>query len=118
MTIHNEYNKRSIGSDYEARAAEYLQSLGMVLLERNYRSKCGEIDLIAKDGNYYVFCEVKFRTTSQYGYPTEAVTAYKQRTIKKVAQYYLLSHHLHQVYTRFDVISILGDRLEHFPNAF
>ncbi len=87
-------------------------------MERNFRIKLGEIDLIAKDGKYYVFCEVKFRSSSQYGYPSEAVNRRKQITIKKVAQYYLLSHHINDAFIRFDVISILGDRLEYIPNAF
>ena len=111
-------NKRAVGTEYEGKAAAYLESQGYHILARNYRCRLGEIDLIAQDGDYLVFCEVKYRKNKAYGYPSEAVTLSKQRTIRLVAQWYLKDSHCEGTYFRFDVIAILGDQLEHIRNAF
>lgn len=113
-------NKRQIGSEYEAEAASYLEQKGYVILEKNYRTKRGEIDLIAKDGETIVFVEVKYRSTRKYGSPFEAVDARKQRRIVATALYYCAGKHysLNRPY-RFDVIGIDGDgTITHIENAF
>ena len=99
-----------------------LQSLNLEgsyeILETNYKNQIGEIDIIAKDGERYVFVEVKARSTAMFGYPREAVTPKKQHTIKLVASCYLKSNKLYDVYTRFDVIEILAGKITHLINAF
>lgn len=111
-------NKRAVGTAYEDRAAEFLKENGLTILERNYRNRRGEIDIVARDGIYLVFCEVKYRKNAAYGYPAEAVTPHKQHIITEVAKYYLLTHQQMNSYVRFDVIAILGDSIDWIRNAF
>lgn len=102
-------NQRSIGGHYEKVAVSYLIKQGMEILERNYRCRMGEIDIVARDGPAYVFCEVKFRSTGGAGDPAEAVDRRKQVTIFQVAAYYLKQHGLWgDVPCRFDVVAITG----------
>jgi putative endonuclease len=75
-------NKRLIGGEYERLAAEYLKKKGMFILEMNFRNRGGEIDIIAKDGEYICFIEVKYRTTNEWGFPLEAVHYRKQQQIR------------------------------------
>ena len=111
-------NKRELGTQKELQAMHYLESQGMKILQRNFRCRMGEIDLIAQDGTCIVFVEVKYRTSSRYGSPFEAVNARKQSTIRKVAQYYLLGRKQMDCLVRFDVVGICGNELEHMKNAF
>ena len=112
-------NKRSIGTEYEQFARDYLEKHGVKILEQNYRNRSGEIDLIGRDGEYTVFIEVKYRSTSQNGHPLEAVTYSKQKQISKVADYYRIVHKLSEfIPMRFDVIAILGDEITWVKNAF
>ena len=78
-----------IGRKYEEKAAELLEKQGYFILERNYRCKQGEIDLIGKEGEYLCFIEVKYRRGLSYGSPLEAVTKAKQRKISRTALYIL-----------------------------
>lgn len=112
-------NNREIGTNAEQKVKQYLQSHGIDVLEMNYRCRQGEIDVIAKDQEYYVFIEVKYRNSAQYGYPMEAVDARKQRRISKTAAYYLYSHGLSE-YTpvRFDVASLTQSTITYYKNAF
>lgn len=100
-------NYRLIGQCGEEIAASYLQSLGYIILLKNFRCKLGEIDLIARDQEYLVFIEVKYRRSLNYGYPREAVNKIKQKTISKVALYYLKQHYLYNTSCRFDVVEII-----------
>ena len=111
-------NKRQKGAAYEQIAAAHLISKGFEILEFNYRCKMGEVDIIAKDGEYLVFVEVKYRANDSKGYPLEAVTIQKQKSISKCALHYLMMNHLSDVPVRFDVVGILGDKKEHIKNAF
>jgi putative endonuclease len=88
-------------------AAEYLQNAGYKILARNYRQKCGEIDIIAQDRDTLVFIEVKTRKTLSFGPPFAAVTEKKQKQIGRVAQDYLCRNDLYNRPARFDVVSIL-----------
>ena len=100
-------NRRTTGTRYEELAASYLASHGAVVLERNFRSRSGEIDLICRDGTCLVFAEVKYRASKRYGEAMEAVSAKKQRTIIRVAQFYLLKHgYPSETPVRFDVIAL------------
>ena len=112
-------NKRTVGTEYEQKAVEYLKSRGYFIIERNFRCKSGEIDLIAKHENYLVFIEVKYRKNSTKGSPEEAVTLSKIRTISKVADYYRLRYgYGEDTPCRFDVIAILGNEIRLYENAF
>ncbi len=113
-------NKRHVGAEYEALAAQYLERKGYQILARNYRNPYGEIDIIARMGDVIVFCEIKYRANMRYGDPLEAVDVRKQRRISKVALYYCAgSKALPNVSYRFDVIGIYGDgRVEQIENAF
>ena len=111
-------NKRQKGAAYEQIAAAHLISKGYEILEFNYRCKMGEIDIIARDEEYLVFVEVKYRANSQKGNPLEAISMAKQKTISKCALHYMMMNHLSDVPVRFDVVGILGDKKEHIKNAF
>ena len=112
-------NKRQIGVEYEQKAVEYLIENGYTILERNFRNRCGEIDIIARHKGVIIFLEVKFRTTNIYGSPLEAVDWRKQNQIRRVAQFYLMCHGLSEwTSCRFDVIAFEGDEMTHIENAF
>ncbi len=112
-------NKRKLGAQIEQRMKAYLTNLGFVILEMNYQCKQGEIDIIAKDGNYYVFVEVKFRKNTEFGTPEEAVGMAKQRRISKSALYYLYSHNLGEdTPVRFDVAAVQEKDVRYYKNAF
>lgn len=112
-------NKRQIGSRYEETAAAYLTEKGYCILERNFRCRQGEIDLICRHGRYLVFVEVKYRSHMTMGSPCEAVDARKQERIRKAAAYYLYSHGLGEdMPCRFDVVGILGSETELLQDAF
>lgn len=111
-------NKRKIGILYEKQAGIYLEMLGYEILEYNYRCKAGEIDIVAKDGEYLVFCEVKYRRDERKGAPTEAVNLTKQKILSKCALYYITGKGLGDVPCRFDVVGICGTQIELIKNAF
>lgn len=114
-----ETNKRKLGARAEQIVRKYLTAQGFEILEMNYRCKQGEIDIIAKEAPYLVFIEVKYRNTTQYGMPQEAVGTAKQRRICKVARYYLHSHNLGEgIPIRFDVAGILENQLTYLRDAF
>ena len=113
-------NKRQTGAYYEREAGRYLEQMGYEILEYNYRCRFGEIDIVAKDGEYVVFCEVKYRADGRKGIPLEAVDVRKQKVIFRCAMYYLTEHHLEDVPCRFDVIGIQGKdgKVTYIKNAF
>lgn len=114
-----EYNRRKIGSSYEEKAAVFLEKNGLVILARNFRSRYGEIDLIARDGRYFVFVEVKYRKNGESGGALAAVDRRKQRVISRVAEFYLYRFGLGEnVPCRFDVVGIDGDEITWIRNAF
>ena len=119
MTGGDIINKRQIGSDGEKIAASYLQEHGYRIILKNFFCDSGEVDIIAKDGVYLCFIEVKFRADLSEGYPEEAVDERKIRRISKSALSYLNMCGLADtVPCRFDVVSILGDEVTLIKNAF
>jgi putative endonuclease len=114
--------RKILGAEGERAAEKYLRRQRYTILERNYRSPLGEIDLIALDGKTVVFIEVKTRTGEAHGSPLEAVDARKQRQISRVAQSFLLRHRLQEREARFDVVGVWreGERIvcELVRNAF
>ncbi len=112
-------NTRKTGTEYELLAEIYLQKQGIVIVEKNYRNRKGEIDLIGKDGEYLVFFEVKYRKNQKAGNPAEAVTYQKQKKICQVADYYRLTHGIGEFCAiRYDVVAICGQEITWYRNAF
>lgn len=109
------------GSVGEKLACGFLQNKNYKILEKNYKNFLGEIDVICLDNKnkqnpIYIFVEVKFRNSSKFGMPREAITKTKQATIKKVATYYLKVKNLYEkVSVRFDCIEILAGTREETP---
>jgi len=111
-------NKRVVGNNYEKIAGEYLKKLGYDILEYNFYSHAGEVDIIAKHKGYLVFVEVKYRKDLKKGHPLEAVSYNKQRVISKCALYYMRKKGYQDISVRFDVVGILGDDIQVIQNAF
>lgn len=112
-----------IGSEGERAAAEFLEARGYRILERNYRTRLGEIDLVAEEGRTLVFIEVKVRRNDRFGGPAAAITSAKQSRIARLAQQYVVSRRLGERPCRFDVVLIRGGdpktrRLELLTGAF
>ena len=106
----NLINKRKIGTEGEMIASDFLKRNGLDILERNYRNRYGEIDLIAKDRDTLVFTEVKFRKDELAGHPIEAVNVGKQRVIRNVAKHFMYNKgYDDDTYCRFDVIGIIAN---------
>lgn len=111
-------NKREVGNRYESIAVAFLEKHGFRIIERNYFTRIGEIDIIALEGDCLCFAEVKYRATSDFGYPSEAVNKRKQKRIVSVAQIYMKSKDLCGKEYRFDVIEILGNEIRLIRNSF
>lgn len=113
-------NKREIGTKYEQKAIALLERQGYLILERNYRNRYGEIDIIAARDGILVFVEVKYRGSGRWGDPLEAVGSHKQNRICRSALYYCSTQAGGmETPCRFDVIAIYGDdSVRHIENAF
>lgn len=113
--------KKLLGKEGEDQAAQFLMKQGYRILERNYRTRSGEIDLIALHDGAVVFIEVKTRTSDAFGAPELAVNPRKQQRMVKAALGYIKYKRLHQVPCRFDVVAITAaakKEVEHIRNAF
>lgn len=115
--------RREIGIFGEKAAVRYLSDHGYAIIETNYRCKLGEIDIIAREKETYVFIEVKTRSNASYGRPAEAINFKKQSHLYKAAQMYIQSKRLFHYDFRFDAIEIIGsaDRIteiNHIKNIF
>lgn len=102
-------NNKETGKLGENIARNYLLKNGYSILEINYNTRYGEIDIIARDGRTVAFIEVKTRRGVNYGYPREAVNWHKQLKIKNMAEYYILAKKLTNIPMRFDVIEVFLD---------
>ncbi|MCL4468391.1 MAG: YraN family protein [Deltaproteobacteria bacterium] len=112
-------NKRTAGARGEDCAVAYLEKQKYKILERNYRSHFGEIDIIALDKSHTVFIEVKSRATSLFGSPHESIVKKKKRRITLTAIEYIQKKHLENKPLRFDVVAINPDSsIELIKNAF
>jgi putative endonuclease len=114
--------RQNIGRYGEDRAATYLQDRGYEIIERNWRSRAGEIDLIARENDRLVFVEVKTRTGSGYGHPFEAITQVKVARMRRLVADWCSSRQLPAIKVRLDAISVLitGGRvfIEHLKEVF
>ncbi len=110
---------RTLGARKEEAAVSWLRKRGVRIIERNFRCKQGEIDIIGRDGEYLVFFEVKYRKNAAAGSASEAVGTGKQKKIRKVSDFYRMIHgYPLDTPVRFDVIAIDGAQLEWIRNAF
>jgi putative endonuclease len=116
------FQRQRLGLEGEAIAALELERLGYQILVRRYRSRFGELDLIAKDEGTIVFVEVKTKTDSRFGDPAEMVTSQKQRRLVSMAEEYVSGHQLHATPCRFDVVavdaSVAPARITVYKDAF
>jgi len=111
-------NRKELGARAEDAAARFLESRGLRILERNFRCKMGEIDLIAEDGAALVFVEVRSRASSSFGTAAETIGPSKRRKIIKTALFYLQSRGLFERASRFDVVTFDGGAPSYIPGAF
>lgn len=116
-------SNQELGARGEAFAALYLVENGFEIVDRNWRSRAGELDIVAREGNTLAFVEVKTRSGVGFGTPAEAVTATKQLRIRKLAMEWLAVRGGHWVPVRFDVVAILLTRdgdpvITHIREAF
>jgi putative endonuclease len=102
-----ESRRQSLKRVGEEAAAQHLAANGYRILSRNYRTRLGEIDIIAEDAEGLAFVEVKCRTSDRFGRPSEAVTSRKMRTIDQVARRYLAEHGSYEGNWRFDLVEVL-----------
>ena len=101
----------------EDRAAEFLMSRGLSIIERNFRAKSGELDIVARDGEEVVFVEVRSRSSSGYGGAAASVDGLKRHKVVAAARVWLAARGWEGP-CRFDVIAVDGGQLEHLPAAF
>jgi putative endonuclease len=106
--------KDALGRQGEQLAAEFLETAGLVILDRNYRCAEGELDIVAMDQRVLVACEVKTRSSSAYGSPIEAITSSKLRRLRRLAVRWVRSHGLIFDELRVDVVSVLGSESGEF----
>ena len=117
-------SRKETGAKGEKLAARFLKRKGYKIVQRNYKCKLGEIDIIAKQDKTLVFVEVKTRQTAEFGPPQYVITAAKKRQISRVALSYIKYGNLMEQSCRFDVIAVTfpresrRPRIEHIENAF
>lgn len=111
-------NKRVEGEQHESAAAQYLSHQGLKLLETNYHSKFGEIDLIMRDADALVFVEVRYRKSNRFGGAQASITSSKQRKIALTALHYLQKRKQTNATCRFDTVSISPQELQWVKDAF
>ena len=115
-------NQKSTGDRAEALACRYLTQQGLRLLDRNYRCRRGEIDLVMRDGDSLVFVEVRYRRQTAFGRAAETVSVAKQARIVRCAHCYITQHRAWNEPARFDVVCIEGDlgwdAVQWLPDAF
>jgi putative endonuclease len=112
-----------IGKKAEEIASDFLRGKGYHILQRNYRNRFCEIDIVAVDKNQLVFAEVKYRKNSDYGEPLQSITKQKFKRMARAIDFFLSEKPEHQYLSpRLDVIGISGDlddaQVEHLPNCF
>ncbi len=115
--------RAALGAYGERVAVRLLTDQGLEVLDRNWRCRAGELDVVAREGPALVFCEDKTRRASGFGHPVEAVTAVKRRRLRQLARAWLDAHDHHAPDLRFDVIGVLVPRsgparVTHLRNAF
>lgn len=112
-------NRVTTGKEYEEKAALFLKEHGFYLLEKNFRCRQGEVDIIGIHKNCLVFVEVKYRRNERRGMPEEAVGVSKQKKICYTSDYFRISHKQYQfMQVRYDVVAVSGEEIRWHQNAF
>ena len=109
--------QRLYGNFGEFLARIYLKRKGYKIIEKNYTTTFGEIDIIALDGSSLVFVEVKTRRNTKFGVPINSVDYTKREKLAKLANYYLVAKRIN-AFTRFDVVEVIGLKINHIKGAF
>ncbi|ETR74133.1 MAG: endonuclease [Candidatus Magnetoglobus multicellularis str. Araruama] len=115
--------RHQLGKDSETLAVNYLLENGYTIIQRNFRTKGGEIDIIARENNTLVFVEVKSRTSTRYGHALQSLTHRQKKRLTKTALMYLHQHQMKNQSARFDVVAIqkkqyTGTDIRLIKNAF
>lgn len=110
--------RRALGASGEDAVAAWYEARGYEIVVRNWRCRDGELDLIVRTGRSFVFCEVKTRTSDAFGVPVEAVTQAKRARLRRLAARWLTEAPMRAHQIRFDVASVMGDRVEVLEGAF
>jgi len=110
-------NTKIIGDSGESLAIRYLKKKGFEMMERNFRARFGEIDIIAIDEDMLVFVEVKMKRSGQFGDPGEMITEKKLAKIKRTAEYYLQEKELGDIGWRIDAVLIREGKIEHLEGV-
>lgn len=115
--------RQAVGAYGERLASQYLEGEGLVVLARNWRCPDGEVDLILRDGDDVVFCEVKTRRSASFGSPAEAIGPAKVRRLRRLAARWLTESSGRPREVRFDVVTVLPQhrgaaQVEHIRAAF
>jgi putative endonuclease len=110
--------RRALGAHGEAVAARWYEERGFAVVDRNWRRREGEIDLVLRRERLLVFCEVKARSSTRFGMPFEAVTRTKQLRLRRLAALWLAEHAVRGVELRFDVASVSSMTVEVIEAAF
>jgi putative endonuclease len=115
--------KIELGLAGEKKAVEFLKDNGYEILDRNFRTSLGEIDIVAKDKDCICFVEVKTRSSDQKGSPEEAITKHKQHKLSQMALLYLKNKNLLKKSARFDIVTVMQnlaetDKIDIIKNAF
>ena len=108
----------AVGRFGEEVAVQHLRGIGMAVVDRDWRCRDGELDVVARDGDVLVFCEVKTRRGTRYGRPVEAITPAKAKRLRDLARMWLADSRSHAGGLRFDVVEVLlstqrGTQVEH-----
>jgi len=106
----SKYKNKEIGKRGEKLAISYLKKRGYRILDKNFRCKIGEIDIVAENDGQIVFVEVKTRHNFNFGLPEEALNYFKRKRLSRLALFYLSNHHLQKKPCRFDVVAILLEK--------
>jgi putative endonuclease len=113
---------RGVGNEAEEAAAQFLESAGYRIRARNFLARGGELDIVAEKEETLCFVEVRMRSTSVWGDPSQTITRAKQRKVVRAALHFLAKTRQTDRMLRFDVISVVGRgaaaKVEHIPNAF
>ncbi|QIZ45705.1 YraN family protein [Dickeya zeae] len=113
-------NRRNTGDRYEQLARRHLERAGLIFVAANVTVRGGELDLIMRDGNSWVFVEVRYRRNSDFGGAAASITRQKQRSLLHAASVWLARQgtSLDSTDCRFDVLAVTGSQVEWLPNAF
>lgn len=108
-------DRQDLGQLGEKLACEFLRKNGYKIIDQNFRTRGGEIDIVAEEGEMLVFVEVKTRTNRMFGLPEEAIDARKQHKLAMTAECYLATHHLYEKNYRIDSVAVEIDETNAEP---